>query len=66
MTIENAIRAFAGIMILVSVALTVWVSPYFVWLTLFVGVNLLQSAVTGICPAAKILRKLGFRSGRAA
>ncbi len=65
MTLENAVRAFAGIMVLVSVALTVWVSPYFVWLTLFIGANLLQSAFTGICPAAKLLRKLGFQPGNA-
>jgi hypothetical protein len=63
MSIERAILAFAGSMVLISVVLTVWVSPLFVWLTVFVGANLLQSAFTGICPAANILRKLGFRSG---
>ncbi|SEH84111.1 Protein of unknown function [Paracoccus alkenifer] len=65
MTLENAVRAFAGIMVLVSVALTAWVSPHFVWLTLFIGANLLQSAFTGICPAVKILQKLGFQSRNA-
>lgn len=64
MTLENAVRAFAGIMILVSVALTAWVSPHFVWLTLFIGANLLQSAFTGICPAARVLRSLGFQPGQ--
>ena len=63
MTLENAIRAFAGIMVLVSVALTVWVSPHFVWLTLFVGANLLQSSITGFCPAAIVFRRFGVRSG---
>ncbi|RDW12165.1 YgaP family membrane protein [Paracoccus thiocyanatus] len=63
MTLDRAIFAFAGFMILLSVALTVWVSPWFVWLTVFVGANLLQSAFTGFCPAATILRKLGIKPG---
>lgn len=62
MTIDRSIRALAGFMVLVSIALTVWVSPYFVWLTVFVGLNLLQSAFTGFCPAANLLGKLGFKS----
>lgn len=65
MTLENAVRAFAGIMILVSVVLTAWVSVHFVWLTVFIGANLLQSAFTGLCPAEKILRRLGFAPGSA-
>lgn len=66
MTLENAVRAFAGSMVLLSVLLTLWVSPLFVWLTVFVGANLLQSAFTGICPAAAMLRRLGFQPGSAA
>lgn len=65
MTTGRALLAFAGIMVLLSVALTVWVHPYFVWLTVFVGANLFQSAFTGICPAVKILTKLGFKPGPA-
>lgn len=61
MTLENAVRVFAGIMVLVSVLLTVYVHSNFMWLTVFIGVNLIQSAYTGICPAAFILKKLGFR-----
>jgi len=61
MTVSQAVMAFAGGMVLLSVLLTVTVSPYFVWLTVFVGANLLQSAFTGLCPAAKIMRKLGFK-----
>lgn len=61
MTVTNAVTAFAGFMVLLSVALTAWVSPYFVWLTVFVGANLLQSAFTGICPAAGIFRRLGLK-----
>lgn len=65
MTLDRSVLAFAGFMVLLSVALTLWVSAYFVWLTIFVGANLLQSAFTGFCPAAMILRKLGIRSGTA-
>ena len=65
MTLERAILAFAGSMILLSVVLTLWVSPLFVWLTVFVGANLLQSAFTGFCPAAMVLKRLGFRPGAA-
>lgn len=61
MTMENAIRVLAGSMVLLSVLLTFTVSSYFVWLTVFVGVNLIQSAFTGICPAVFILKKFGFR-----
>ncbi|MGY0614510.1 YgaP family membrane protein [Vibrio sp. FJH11] len=61
MTLENAVRVFAGIMVLVSVLLTVYVHSYFMWFTVFIGVNLIQSAYTGICPAAFMLKKLGFR-----
>ena len=63
MTLDRSILAFAGLMILVSVALTVWVSPLFVWLTVFVGANLLQSAFTGFCPAAMIMQRLGIKPG---
>ena len=63
MTLDRTILAFAGIMVLASVALTVWVSPLFVWFTVFIGLNLLQSAFTGFCPAASVLRRLGIRPG---
>lgn len=63
MTLDRAILAFAGAMTLLSVALTVWVSPLFVWFTVFIGLNLLQSAFTGFCPAASIFKKLGLKTG---
>jgi hypothetical protein len=50
-------------MVLLSVLLTAFVSPYFVWLTVFIGVNLIQSALTGFCPAASVLRTMGIKSG---
>lgn len=58
MTVEKAIFAFAGIMVLVSLFLTYFVHANFVWLTAFVGANLLQSAFTGFCPAAIVLKKV--------
>ena len=60
MTLENAVRAFAGIMVLGSLALGWWVHPGFFLLTAFVGANLLQSSFTGICPATAILRRMPF------
>jgi hypothetical protein len=65
MTLDRSVLAFAGIMVLLSVALTVWVSSYFIWFTVFIGVNMLQSAFTGFCPAASIFRKLGVKPGTA-
>jgi len=59
MKLENAIRVLAGTMILVSLALAHFVHPGWLWLTAFVGANLLQSAFTGFCPAETVLRKLG-------
>ncbi|MHB1937164.1 MAG: YgaP family membrane protein [Acidobacteriaceae bacterium] len=61
MTIERAVRLLAGTMILISLALTVWVSHYWLLLTLFVGLNLFQSALTNWCPAEYILRALGLK-----
>ena len=63
MSLEQAVTAFVGVMILISVALTQLVSPWWWLLTAFVGLNLLQSAFTGFCPAAMIMRKLGVGRG---
>ena len=63
MNLDRAIFAFAGVMILLSVALVYFVSPWWLLLTAFVGLNLLQSSVTGFCPAAIVFRKLGISSG---
>ena len=65
MSLDRTIMAFAGFMVLLSVVLTVWVSPLFVWFTVFVGANMLQSAFTGFCPAAMLFKRLGVRSGTA-
>ena len=62
MSLERAVEAFAGFMVLLSVVLTVFVHPGFVWFTVFIGANLFQQAFTGFCPAAIVFRKvLGFR-----
>lgn len=62
MTVNNAVMAFAGIMVLLSVALTWFVSPYWVWLTVFVGANMFQSAFTGFCPAKMIFQFMGLKT----
>ncbi|HTU51998.1 MAG TPA: DUF2892 domain-containing protein [Acidobacteriaceae bacterium] len=60
MTVDRAVRLMAGVMVLVSLALARWVSPNWLWLTAFVGLNLLQSAFTNWCPAMTIFRKMGL------
>ncbi|WP_017460858.1 YgaP family membrane protein [Dyella ginsengisoli] len=63
MNIDRFVLAFAGSVVLLSVALAHFVSPWWLLLTLFVGANLLQSAFTGFCPLAMILRKVGLKPG---
>jgi hypothetical protein len=63
MTIDRLVRLFAGLVILASVALTHYVHPYWVLLTIFVGANLAQSGFTNICPLASILKKMGVPEG---
>jgi hypothetical protein len=65
MTLDRAVMAFAGAMVLLSVALTLWVSPLWMWFTVFIGANLIQSAFTGFCPAATVFRWLGVKAGTA-
>jgi hypothetical protein len=64
MSLEHGVEAFAGFMVLLSVALTWLVHPGFVWLAAFVGLNLFQQAFTGFCPAASLFRRLGLKSER--
>ena len=65
MNIDRLVFAFAGVMILVSLALGYTVSPYWLLLGAFVGLNMLQAAFTGFCPLAMILRKLVIAPGAA-
>ncbi len=60
MKIENAIRILAGSMVLASLALSHWVDERWLFLGVFVGLNLIQSAFTGFCPAEIIMRRLGM------
>jgi len=66
MTTDRAIRIMAGSFVLISLALGIVESPFFVsrhflWFTAFVGANLLQSGFTGFCPAESIMLKLGMK-----
>lgn len=61
MTVERGLRLMAGIMILLSLALAHFFSLYWLWLTAFVGVNMLQSSLTNWCPAMNILRAMGLK-----
>ena len=63
MSIDRAVFALAGSMVLLSLLLAHFVSPLWLWFTAFVGLNLLQSAFTGFCPAALIFKRLGLKAG---
>ena len=63
MTIDRIVFAVAGAFILISVLLSHYHSVYWLWFTAFVGANLLQSAFSGFCPMAIILKKVGVQSG---
>ena len=65
MSIERFVLAFAGFVVLFSLAMAHYYSPNWLWLTAFVGFNLFQSSFTGFCPLAKILRALGKEHGPA-
>ena len=65
MNIDRFVLAFAGSMILVSLVLSQLHHINWLWLTAFVGANLLQSSFTGFCPLASILSRLGFKQGAA-
>lgn len=63
MNIDRAVLGFAGFMVLLSIALTILFSPYWLLLTAFVGLNMIQASFTGFCPAAMVFRRLGIRTG---
>lgn len=64
MSVERSVEAFVGIMVLLSVGLTSFVHPGFIWMTVLVGANVFQQALTGFCPVAMLLRKLGMPTER--
>ena len=65
MSIDRLVLAFAGSFILISLVLSQYHSVYWLWFTAFVGANLLQSAFTGFCPLAIILKAVGIKPGNA-
>ena len=65
MTLDRAVMAFAGSVILASLALAQTVSPLWLLLTAFAGLNLIQASFTGICPAAMVFKRLGVKAGSA-
>lgn len=65
MNIDRIVFAFAGIMVLISVVFAVSHSINWLWLTAFVGANMLQAAFTGFCPLAYVLKSIGVDSGKA-
>jgi hypothetical protein len=65
MNIDRFVLGFAGSMVLISLLLSRFHSPYWLLFTAFVGANLLQSSITGFCPLVKILKPLGVRPGKA-
>ena len=65
MTLDRAVLVFAGLVVLTGVTLGYFVSPWWLLLSAFAGLNMIQSAFTGFCPAAMVFRKLGLKSGAA-
>lgn len=63
MTLDRSVMIFAGFMVLMSLVLTYFVSPYWVLFTAFIGLNMIQASLTGFCPAAIVFKKLGVRPG---
>ena len=61
MTVERSVRLLAGVMVLLSLGLAYYFSHYWLWLTTFVGLNLLQSGFTNWCPAISFFRKMGLK-----
>ena len=64
MSVERSFEAFVGVMVLISVALAQFVHPGFVWMTVAIGINVIQQAFTGFCPVAIGLRKAGMKTER--
>jgi hypothetical protein len=65
MTLDRAVLAFAGFVVILSLALAQLVSPYWLWLTAFAGANMFQAAFTGFCPAAMVFKRFGVKPGNA-
>lgn len=62
MTVERALFALGGVMVMVTSLLALFHSPYWTWVTLFIGFNCLQSSFTGFCPPRLLMKKLGMKT----
>ncbi len=65
MNLDAAVLRFAGVVVLASVLLSIYVHPWWLGLTIFAGLNMIQASFTGFCPAAMIFKKLGVKPGNA-
>jgi hypothetical protein len=65
MNVDRAVLAFAGFVVMLGVILSLTVSPWWILLTIFAALNLIQSSFTGFCPAAIVFRKMGIGRGSA-
>jgi len=63
MTLDRAVLAFAGFVVLLGIALSAFVHAYWIWLSAFAGANMMQAAFTGFCPAAMVFKALGAKPG---
>ena len=63
MTLDTAVLRFAGFVVVISALLSIYVHPWWIGLTIFAGLNMLQASFTGFCPAAVVFKKLGVRPG---
>lgn len=64
MTLDRAVMAFAGLVVLTGVLLSLYVHPLWIWLSAFAGANMFQAAFTGFCPAAMVFKSLGVKPGK--
>lgn len=63
MSLDRAVLAFAGFVVLLAVTLATFVHPYWIWLAVFAGANMMQASLTGFCPAAMVFKRLGAKPG---
>ncbi len=63
MTLDRTVLAFAGFVVLLGITLSAFVHPYWIWLSVFAGANMIQAAFTGVCPAAMAFKALGAKPG---
>ncbi|PIE32154.1 sulfurtransferase [candidate division KSB3 bacterium] len=65
MNLDKLVIFFAGMMVLLSAALTQWHHQNWIWLTIFIGLNMIQSSLTGFCPIVFVMKRAGIRAGTA-